>query len=103
MTKERKINLNTENLEAAAQTALEILSLENFKEKVKKSMVADEIESFIKTIQEKELEGFDIHLYENGLREIRKMDHNEFNTFIRDIHQELKLIKKHSSSFPEDE
>lgn len=95
--------MNTENLNAAAQTALEILSLENFKEKVKKSMVADEIESFIKTIKEKELQGFDINLYENGLREIRQMDHNEFNTFIRDIHQELKLIKKHSSSFPEDE
>ena len=95
--------MNKENLDAAAQTALEILSLENFKEKVKKSMVADEIESFIKTIQEKELEGFDIHLYENGLRDIRKMDYNEFNNFIRDIHQELKLIKKHSSSFPEDE
>lgn len=95
--------MNTENLDAAAQTALEILSLENFKEKVKKSMVADEIESFIKTIKEKELQGFDTNLYENGLREIRKMAHNEFNTFIRDIHQELKLIKKHSSSFPEDE
>ena len=95
--------MNTENLDAAAQTALEILSLENFKEKVKKSMVADEIESFIKTIKEKELQGFDTNLYENGLREIRKMVHNEFNTFIRDIHQELKLIKKHSSSFPEDE
>ena len=95
--------MNTENLDAAAQTALEILSLENFKEKVKKSMVANEIESFIKTIKEKELQGFDTNLYENGLREIRKMDHNEFNTFIRDIHQELKLIKKHSSSFPEDE
>lgn len=95
--------MNTENLDAAAQTALEILSLENFKEKVKKSMVADEIESFIKTIKEKELQGLDTNLYENGLREIRKMDHNEFNTFIRDIHQELKLIKKHSSSFPEDE
>lgn len=95
--------MNTENLDAAAQTALEIFSLENFKEKVKKSMVADEIESFIKTIKEKELQGFDTNLYENGLREIRKMDHNEFNTFIRDIHQELKLIKKHSSSFPEDE
>lgn len=95
--------MNTENLDAAAQTALEILSLENFKEKVKKSMVADEIESFIKTIKEKELQGFDTNLYENGLREIRKMDHHEFNTFIRDIHQELKLIKKHSSSFPEDE
>lgn len=95
--------MNTENLDAATQTALEILSLEKFKEKVKKSMVADEIESFIKTIKEKELQGFDTNLYENGLREIRKMDHNEFNTFIRDIHQELKLIKKHSSSFPEDE
>lgn len=95
--------MNTEKLDAAAQTALEILSLENFKEKVKKSMVADEIESFIKTIKEKELQGFDTNLYENGLSEIRKMDHNEFNTFIRDIHQELKLIKKHSSSFPEDE
>lgn len=91
MNKETKNKMEKTNYEKAIRTALMILTIDDLEQPIKRGTLAEEINDLIQYIQIHQIEGLDVEMYKEGLKEIRRMNQEEYIQFLRNVFQEIKL------------
>lgn len=90
MNKEKN-KMEKTNYEKAIRTAMMILTIDDLKQPIKRGTLAEEINDLIQYIQIHQIEGLDVEMYKEGLKEIRRMNQEEYIQFLRNVFQEIKL------------
>lgn len=97
MKEKRKNNMSNTFDEKAIHSAKLVLTIDDVDKKIKRGTLAEEINDMIHYIKVHQIEGLEIDEYKEGLQVIRKMNQENYQQFLENVFQEIKLEHKFMS------